>query len=136
VSRRGLYPVSTGSSDGAGVPADPGPRPDPLGIAADRSALAAILDAQGRHREALVPMREALVLAETLLGRDHYEVALLLRTLGDIAERAGDPGQAAVHYRRALRIQRRLLGVGHPDVAETLTHLRRAVRIGLDQADD
>ena len=63
---------------------------------------AAILDAQGRHREALVPMREALALVETVLGRDHYEVALLLRTLGEIAERAGESAQAVAHYRRAL----------------------------------
>lgn len=116
-------------------PEDPTFGPDPLGVAADRSALAAILDAQGRHREALVPLHEALVLVETLLGRDHYEVALLLRTLGEIAERAGDLEQAAAHYRRALRIQRRLLGVGHPDVADTLTRFRRAVRIDLEPPD-
>ena len=105
---------------------------DPLGLAADRSALAAILDAQGRHRDALAPLQEAVVLVETLLGRDHYEVALLLRTLGEIAERAGDPEQAAEHYRRALAIQRRVLGDGHGDVAETLKRLRRADRIDLD----
>ena len=110
--------------------ADPIVGPDPLGLAADRSALAAILDAQGRHREALVPLREALVLVESLLGRDHHEVALLLPTLGEIAERAGEPEQAAADYQRALRIQRRLLGVAHPAVAETLTRLRRASTIG------
>ena len=94
-------------------PVHPSFGPDPLGLAADRSALAAILDAQGRHREALAPLQEAVVVVETLLGRDHYEVALLLRTLGEIAERAGDPEQAAEHYRRALGIQRRVLGDGH-----------------------
>lgn len=114
---------------------EPGSGSDPLGVAADRSALAAILDAQGRHREALEPLREALLLVETLLGRDHYEVALLLRTLGAVAGRAGEHEQAAAHLGRALAIQRRVLGVGHPDVTETLTRFQRAVRIGLDQAD-
>ena len=108
------------------------PNADPLGVAADRSALAAILDAQGRHREALVPMYEALALAETLLGRDHHEIAVLLRTLGEIAERAGDPQQAAAHYLRALDIHRRILGDGHPVVADTLARFRRAVRIDED----
>lgn len=113
----------------------PTPGPDPLGVAADRSALAAILDAQGRHREALVPMAEALSLVEALLGHDHHEVALLLRTLGEIAERAGDHERAAACFGRALRIQRRLLGAGHPDVADTSTRFQRAVRIGAERAD-
>lgn len=117
------------------TPVDPTSGPGPLGLAADRSALAAILDAQGRHREALVLMREALVLVETVLGRDHYEVALLLQTLGEIAERAGEPEQAAVAYQRALRIQRRLLGARHPAVAETLTRFRRASTMGLNRQD-
>jgi tetratricopeptide (TPR) repeat protein len=108
---------------------------DALGIAADRAALAAILDAQGRHREALVPLREALELTEALLGRDHHEVALLLRTLGEIAERADQPEQAVADYQRALRIQRRLLGAGNPVSAETLTRLRRASTIARTRQD-
>ena len=116
-------------------PVDPSFGPDPLGLAADRSALAAILDAQGRHREALVPMREALMLVETVLGDAHHEVALLLQTLGEIAERAGQPEQATADYERALRIQRRLLGAGHPAVAETLTRLRRASTMALKRQD-
>ena len=80
-------------------------------------------------------MGEALALVESLLGPDHHEVALLLRTLGEISERAGEPQQAAAVYQRALRIQRRLLGAGHPHVADTLTRLRRAVRIDVSATD-
>ena len=97
--------------------------PDQLAAAADRAALAAILDAQGHHREAMVPLRQALVTLETELGRDHYEVAVLLTTLAAIAERAGDRQAATLSYTRALSIQRRILGDDHAQVRSTRTHL-------------
>ena len=97
--------------------------PEQLAVAADRSALAAILDAQGRHREALAPLKQALALVEAELGREHYEVAVLLITLAAVAERAGDPRQAEDSYVRALSIQRRVLGDRHADVRETRWHL-------------
>jgi tetratricopeptide (TPR) repeat protein len=104
---------------------------DHLSIAADRSALAAILDAQGRHREALGPMSEALELLEAELGGDHYEVALLLTHLGAVAGRAGERAQAEASYERALDIQRRILGPDHANVRATrkrLVALRRDSR--------
>ena len=96
---------------------------DHLAVAADRSALAAILDAQGRHGEAMVPLQEALHMFEAELGRDHYEVAALLITIAGVAARAGDARRAEQAYARALGIQRRVLGAGHADVHETLSHL-------------
>lgn len=96
---------------------------DHLAAAADRTAFAAILDAQGRHREALAPLLEALTAVEVELGRNHYDVALLLTTMGGVAERAGDFDLAMSHYERALRIKRRILGADHADVHGTWTHL-------------
>ena len=98
-------------------------RVDHLSVAADRSALAAILDAQGRHGEALVPLHEALTMVEAELGPDHYEVAALLITLAGVAARAGEMRQAEDAYSRAVRTQRRILGADHADVRETLGHL-------------
>lgn len=81
-----------------------------LEAAADRVALAAMLDASGRHQEAAEALRHALAVYERVLGADHYEVAGVLQNLAGFAERAGEPEQAAALRARALRIRRRVLG--------------------------
>ena len=81
--------------------------------AADRVALAAMLDASGRHREAAAALRRALSTYERVLGADHYEIAGVLQNLAAVAERAGEPEQAAALRARALRIRRRVLGHTH-----------------------
>jgi Tfp pilus assembly protein PilF len=81
-----------------------------LEAAADRVALAAILDASGRHQEAAGTLRRALSVYERVLGPDHYEVAGVLQNLAGVAERAGEPEQAAALRARALHIRRRVLG--------------------------
>lgn len=81
--------------------------------AADRVALAAILDASGRHGEAAATLRHALSVYERVLGADHYEVGVVLQNLAAVAERAGEPEQAAALRARALRIRRRVLGHTH-----------------------
>ena len=81
-----------------------------LEAAADRIALAAMLDASGRHREAAETLRHALWAYERVLGVDHYEVARVLQNLAGVAERAGEQEQAAELRARALRIRRRVLG--------------------------
>ena len=94
------------------MPADLNPEfgSDHLGSAADRAALAAILDAQGRHGEALTKLEEAIAVVEALLGPEHYEVAVLLATTAAVAERAGDDERAAALRERERRIKRRVLG--------------------------
>lgn len=108
------------------MPDDPQPRfgPEHLEVAADRGALAAILDAQGRLDEAQRTLREAVPVLESVLGRDHYEVAVTLDKLAEMALRAGDAEQAASLWERSAAIKRRLLGSGHPDVAKTLKRAR------------
>ena len=81
-----------------------------LEVAADRAALAVILDSRGRHREARETLLHALATFESVLGPDHYEVAVTLEQLAAIAHRAGDSAEAAVLYERALGIKRRVLG--------------------------
>jgi Tfp pilus assembly protein PilF len=85
----------------------------PLEAAADRVALAAILDASGRHRQAAEALRGALSVYERVLGPDHYEVSGVVQNLAGVAERAGEPEQAAALRARALRIRRRVLGHTH-----------------------
>ena len=84
-----------------------------LEAAADGVALAAILDASGRHREAAATLRHALPVYERVLGADHYEVAGVLQNLAGVAERAGEPEQAAALRARAQRIRRTVLGHTH-----------------------
>jgi hypothetical protein len=84
-----------------------------LEAAADRVALAAVLDASGRHREAAESLRHALSVYERVLGADHYEVGVVLENLAGVAERVGEPEQAAALRVRALRIRRRVLGHTH-----------------------
>jgi Tfp pilus assembly protein PilF len=84
-----------------------------LEAAADRVAMAAILDASGRHREATQTLRRALSVYERVLGPDHYEVAGVLEKLASTAERAGEREQAAAAGARALRIRRAVLGHTH-----------------------
>lgn len=84
-----------------------------LEAAADRVAVAAILDAGGRHQEAAATLRQALSVYERVLGPDHYEIAGVLQTLAEVAGRAGEPEQAAALRARALRIRRRVLGHTH-----------------------
>jgi hypothetical protein len=84
-----------------------------LEAAADRVALAAILDASGRHGDAAAALRHALSVYERVLGPDHYELAGVLQNLAGVAERAGEPEQAAALRARAQRIRRRVLGHTH-----------------------
>ena len=81
-----------------------------LEAAADRVAVAAILDAGGRHQEAAATLRQALSAYERVLGPDHYEVAGVLDSLAGVVERAGESEQAAALRARAQRIRRRVLG--------------------------
>ena len=107
--------VSTGLLPGACIVRDVSPTSPqaPLEAAADRIAVAAILDASGRHREAAAALRQALSVYERVLGPDHYELAGVLHELAGVAERAGEPEQAAALRARAGRIRRRVLGHTH-----------------------
>jgi Flp pilus assembly protein TadD len=90
-------------------------------LAADRAALAAILDARGEVREAERLYREAIAVFGARLGADHFEVGFNLGNLAALLQRRGQLRSAARLYARALQIKQRALG-RHPDVATTLTN--------------
>jgi tetratricopeptide (TPR) repeat protein len=97
--------------------------PDELEAAADRAALAAILDARGRNREARETLRDVLSKLEAVLGPDHYEVGLTLSELGDMHMSAGHFSEADTALTRAAAIFERVLGTSHP--AAVACRLRR-----------
>jgi tetratricopeptide (TPR) repeat protein len=90
-------------------------------VAADRAALAAILDALGQSEEAEALLREAL---ETFsrLGR-RYEVAVNASNLAALRFRLGDEIEARTLWERALAVKRELFGETHPELAATLVNL-------------
>lgn len=88
--------------------------PDELEMAADRAALAAILEARGRNREASETLQEVLTTLEAVLGADHYEVGLTLSDLGAMHMSAGRYVEADATLTRAAVILERVLGASHP----------------------
>jgi hypothetical protein len=99
-----------------------------LEAAADRGALAAILQARGRDREAWAVLIEVLGTLERILGPQHYDLVGVLDRLASIADRCGDPAQAAEVLTRALTIRRHVLGAEHADVQRTAAALARTRR--------
>ncbi|HET8951023.1 MAG TPA: tetratricopeptide repeat protein [Solirubrobacteraceae bacterium] len=81
--------------------------------AADRVALAAILDASGRYEEAAAALGDALAVYERVLGPQHYEVAGVLLELAGVAEHAGEIERAQALRARAGQIRRRVVGHTH-----------------------
>src|SRR5262245_56522964 len=99
-----------------------------LETAADRVALAAILEAHGRDREAHAVLLEVLATLERVLGREHYDVVEVLDRLASLADRRGDRAGAVDLLTRSLTIRRRVLGAGHAEVRRTAAALARARR--------
>src|SRR5262249_10834297 len=60
--------------------------PDHPAVAADKAALAAILDAQGRFDEAEALYAEALAVFERIYGPEHYELAVNYNNLAAIRQ--------------------------------------------------
>src|SRR4051794_30563716 len=115
----GLYRDSTGRRHGS-VMTD-----GELEAAADRAALAAILEARGRDRQARAVLLEVLATLERVLGPEHYDVVGVLDRLASIAGRCGDRADAAELLARSLTIRRRVLGDEHADVQRTAAVLAR-----------
>jgi hypothetical protein len=100
-------------------------RDDDLEAASDRRALADMLAARGRIREARETLAEVVAVLERVLGPRHYEVSLALDRLAALAERGGEPAHAAALYERSLAIKASVLGGDHRDVACTARALVR-----------
>lgn len=97
--------------------------PDDPAVAADRAALAALLDGQGRYEEAEALYVEAIAVWERMAGPPPIELAVSLNNLAAIDQARGRLEPAEPLYRRALALKERLLPPGHPDLAMTLNNL-------------
>lgn len=96
---------------------------DPVGLAADRGALAGLLIDSGQLAEARQLLDAARRAVVEHLGEDHYEVAVVDGNLAAAALAADDLAAAERQARAALRSKERLLGPDHPELAVTLTTL-------------
>ncbi len=74
-------------------------------VAADRAALAAILDATRPDDEAAELLQGALTVFARTLGPNHHEVAVTLGNLGAIDTRRGNLESAEQRLRRPLAIK-------------------------------
>jgi len=94
-------------------------------VAADKTALAALLDAQGGRKriEAEALYRQGIDVFRRKLGKAHFEVGFNLGQLAAMCQASGRLDEAAGLYAQALRIQRRALGRRHPVLARTLANL-------------
>ena len=91
-------------------------------VGRDLAALAAILDGAGRHEEAETLHRRALA----ILGRhrsERREHAYALSNLAACLHLRGKAEEAESLGREALRLQRKVLGEGHPDLVATEANL-------------
>lgn len=99
-----------------------------LEAAADRAAIAAILEARGRPVEALRALQEAAALLEHVLGKDHFEVGVALDQLASRQFQGGQGDEAEELYGRALAIFERTLGHQHPRTVTCRTNRDKALR--------
>lgn len=97
--------------------------PDHPDVAADRAALAALLDGQGRNEEAEALYVAAIGVFERMRGPPPLELAVSLNNLAAIRATQGRLQDAEPLYRRALELKEARLGPDHPDVATTLNNL-------------
>jgi tetratricopeptide (TPR) repeat protein len=96
---------------------------NPLSIAADRVALAAILDGLGKFAESQALYLSALRTYRRAYGESHREIALVLNNLAAVYQKTGRTGPAEKMYRTALAMKIETLGKAHPDVAVTMNNL-------------
>ncbi len=111
---------------------------DPLDLAKDRAALAAILIDLHQTDEARDLLEEVLVVLEGAYGPESHEVAVALHNFGSLEYRCGDCEAAASMLDRSIRVKRTTLGTNHPDLAIGLHNLACAqAEVGLiNQAID
>ena len=87
------------------------------------NAEVAHLSSQGRYAEAVAPAQHALALSESLLGKEHTDVARSLDVLASVLERQGIYADAEPLIKRAQSIYEAAFGSSHPEVAFAIERL-------------
>ncbi len=92
-------------------------------VAADITALAALLDRQGQFVEAERLYHRALTILELEHGAEHHLVAVALNNLAAVLHARGKVADAEAMFRRAQAIEIAVLGPTHPTVAYSTNNL-------------
>ncbi len=92
-------------------------------VAADLTALAALLDRQGQFVEAERLYHRALAILEREHGAEHHLVAVALNNLAAVLLARRTMSEAEAMFRRAMAIESRELGATHPTVAYSTNNL-------------
>jgi serine/threonine-protein kinase len=111
--------------------ADP-PRPADLINALD--ALGSAYNKSGRNAEHVATYREALALAERVLGENHFTTAVLNHNLATALDQVGESAAARTHSDRALALAGRSVGPTHAFVL-TAVLLNARLRCSAGEAD-
>ncbi len=90
-------------------------------------SLAAVLNRQGRHAEAVTRYQQALVLHRRAYGENDPGIARLLSEQGVTLRNLGRFAEAEVSHREAIATAERLLG-DHPTTAQIMVNLAPALR--------
>ncbi len=93
--------------------------------AGEMSNVSGMLEALGRHDEALELKEEALELVTDYYGPEHPVVATVRNNIAFTLHNKGDYEAAEKLYREALAVNERLLGADGDGVADNLTNLGR-----------
>jgi tetratricopeptide (TPR) repeat protein len=100
---------------------------DPLAVAADRVALAAILDGERRFAESEPLYRRALRVLRSR-GAPAHDLAAALNNLGTMYVLTGRLARGRALLEEAAERKRQALGPSHPSLAVTLNNLAVALR--------
>jgi len=80
------------------------------------NAQAVALYKEGKYEEAIKPQKQALMMWEKELGKEHKLIATGSTNLGEMHQALKRYDEAAHAFRRALKVEEKLLGPEHPDL--------------------
>ncbi|KAK3715916.1 hypothetical protein QZH41_001070 [Actinostola sp. cb2023] len=90
--------------------------------------LGKVLRDLGKYKEAQECHERALVIKESIYGKNHREVVITLVNLGNVLRDLGKYKEAQECHERALVIKESIYGKNHPEVAITLGNLGNVLR--------
>ncbi len=108
---------------------------DPAIESALKRTIGAILRNNGREREAVAVLSQALEARRKLAEGDNGDLATIQSMLGSALRDAGRPAEAARHYAESLEMRRRLARGDDPSVVDGLFRLAGA-RLDLGRPED
>ena len=111
--------------------------PDAFGVRSWPDLLnraSAYFNGRGAYSQAAQLTRDALAIAEKVLGPEHPEMAHSLNNLAILLRMQGDFAGAQMFYERALAVHERAFGPEHPDTASCLNNLGILLAIQRDFA--